>query len=347
MSESEDKTEEPTARAIQRAYDEGQLALSRDVVAAAGAAGAAGVLLMVGPTLTGELRNTFSEAMHALPRRAAFPVEALARPVMLGVLVVGAIALTAVAATVAQTRGGLWLDLAGFKPERIFSMQRVTRLVTREAWVDLGAHTAKALTLVAVVWLVARQELATLLAASGATLDAQLSVLGDVARKMLLPTVAAMAVLGLLDWLLVRRRFLQKLRMTKEEVKRELKEDEGDPLLRSRRRRRHRELAANRARQEVPKADAVVVNPTHIAVAIRYDRQKDKAPRVTAKGKGALAEHIRNLARENGVPIVQDIPLARLLHKRVKVGQQIPADTYKAVAAVLAFVYRVGGRRRT
>ncbi len=94
----------------------------------------------------------------------------------------------------------------------------------------------------------------------------------------------------------------------------------------------------------MPRADALVVNPTHIAIAIRYRRDEGRAPRVTAKGKGALAELMRDLARENAVPIVQDIPLARLLYRKVKVGREIPAQTYKAVAAVLAFVYRVTGR---
>ena len=98
------------------------------------------------------------------------------------------------------------------------------------------------------------------------------------------------------------------------------------------------------AKVEVPRADAVIVNPTHVAVAVRYRRDEGKAPRVTAKGKGELAEHMRELARSNGVPIVQDIPLARALHRRVKVGREVPADLFKGVAAVLAFVYRVTGR---
>lgn len=115
-------------------------------------------------------------------------------------------------------------------------------------------------------------------------------------------------------------------------------------MFRSRRRRRHRELLKGRATVEVPKADALVVNPTHIAIAIRYRKDEGRAPRVTAKGKGQLAEHMRDLARSNGIPIIEDIPLARLLYKRVKVGREVPAETYKAVAAILAFVYRVTGR---
>jgi flagellar biosynthesis protein FlhB len=134
------------------------------------------------------------------------------------------------------------------------------------------------------------------------------------------------------------------MKMTKEEAKREYKEEDGDPMMKGRRRRKHRELAKGRAALEVPRADALLVNPTHIAIAIRYRPGESAAPRVTAKGKGQLAEYMRDLARENGIPIVENIPLARLLHRRVKVGRTVPAETYKAIAAILAYVYRLTGR---
>jgi flagellar biosynthesis protein FlhB len=151
-------------------------------------------------------------------------------------------------------------------------------------------------------------------------------------------------ILGAIDVFLTRRRFFEKMKMTKDEIKREMKEDEGDPHIRGARKRRHRELRRGAIAVEVPRADAVVVNPTHIAVVLRYRKKNDKAPRITAKGKGAKADAIRRLALENGVPIVKDIPLARLLHARVRIGREVPAETYRAVAAVLAFVAKVRGR---
>jgi flagellar biosynthetic protein FlhB len=157
----------------------------------------------------------------------------------------------------------------------------------------------------------------------------------------ILMTVSALAGM---DLAMTRYRFSQRMRMTKDEQRREMKDEEGDPTLKGRRKRKHRELAKARARIEVPRADALLVNPTHVAIALRYRRADDKAPRVTAKGKGQLAEIMRDLARSNGIPIVEDIPLARLLHRKVKVGGYVPADTYKAVAAILAFVYRVTGK---
>jgi flagellar biosynthesis protein FlhB len=115
-------------------------------------------------------------------------------------------------------------------------------------------------------------------------------------------------------------------------------------MMRGARKRKHRELVKRNALAETKQADVLLVNPTHIAIAIRYRKDESGAPRVLAKGKGVLAEAMRATARENGIPIVQDIPLARLLYKKVKVGGAVPADTYKAVAAVLAFVYRLTGR---
>lgn len=132
--------------------------------------------------------------------------------------------------------------------------------------------------------------------------------------------------------------------MTRDEVKREMREDEGDPMLRGARKRKHRELVKRNAIAETKRADALIVNPTHIAIAIRYRKDEDGAPRVIAKGKGVLAEAMREAARSSGIPIVQDIPLARLLYRKVKTGGQVPRETFKAVAAVLAFVYRLTGK---
>jgi flagellar biosynthesis protein FlhB len=156
--------------------------------------------------------------------------------------------------------------------------------------------------------------------------------------------MTALGFLAGLELALTRSRFTSKLKMTREEAKREHREEEGDPLLKNRRRRRARELAKGRATVEVPRADALIVNPTHVAIAIRYRKEEGKAPRVIAKGKGQLAEIMRELALAHGIPIVENIPLARLLHKRVKVGGSVPAETFRAVAAILAFVYRVSGR---
>jgi flagellar biosynthetic protein FlhB len=129
--------------------------------------------------------------------------------------------------------------------------------------------------------------------------------------------------------------------MTKQEVKEEYKQHEGDPMIRSRIRSIQMHMARRRMMKEVPKADVVITNPTHLAVALKYERGKMVAPVVLAKGAGHLAEKIREIARAGGIPIVEDKPLAQALYKTVEIGDVIPEEWYKAVAEILAYVYRL------
>jgi flagellar biosynthetic protein FlhB len=150
-------------------------------------------------------------------------------------------------------------------------------------------------------------------------------------------------VMGAADYFVVRRRTNKQLRMTKEEVKQENKNTEGDPLVKAQIRSRQMAMARNRQMADVPTADVVLVNPTHVAVALRYEPTKG-APRVVAKGQGPVATKIRELAAEHRVPMVQDVPLARALHGGCEVGAEIPAEFYGAVAKVLAFVMSLKAR---
>ena len=134
------------------------------------------------------------------------------------------------------------------------------------------------------------------------------------------------------------------MRMTKQQVKEEHRESEGDPLLRSRVRSLQREMARKRMMQEVAKADVIITNPTHVAVALKYEGTRMAAPTVVAKGSGYIAEHIRQVAAEHGVPIIENKPLARSLNELVDLGKEIPADLYQAVAEILAMLLRAKGR---
>ncbi len=152
-----------------------------------------------------------------------------------------------------------------------------------------------------------------------------------------------LAALAVVDRIYVRWDLEKRMKMTMQEVKDEHKEHEGDPAVKSRRRQRHREMSLNRVLSEVPQADVVVTNPTHYAVALRYDRGHDSSPRVTAKGVDEMALKIRAIARQNGVPIMEQRALARGLYAAVKVGQAISQEYFQAVAEVYAFIYQ---RRR-
>lgn len=155
----------------------------------------------------------------------------------------------------------------------------------------------------------------------------------------------ALFALALLDYAYQRWDYGRNLRMSKQEVKDELKQQEGDPLIRGQIKTRMRQMAMRRMMQRVPQADVVITNPTHLAVALQYDAQTMQAPEVVAMGADYLAQRIRELAREHGVPIVENPPLARALWSASEVGQAVPVDLYQAVAEVLAFVYRLKRRR--
>ena len=169
------------------------------------------------------------------------------------------------------------------------------------------------------------------------------SVLGQSAFKLTIRCCVILAVLAILDFLYQRWNHEQKLKMTKQEVKDEHKQTEGDPMVKSRIRSIQREMARRRMMEEVPKADVVITNPTHLAVALRYDQKKMPAPRIVAKGANMIAERIKNLAREHEIPVVEDKPLAQNLYK-LEIGEEIPTQFYQAVAEILAYVY--GLRRK-
>jgi len=168
-----------------------------------------------------------------------------------------------------------------------------------------------------------------------------LSFMGFVALEIIFQILLIMIFLSLIDFAFQRFTYRENLRMTKQEVKEERKETDGNPQIKQRIRTAQMEMARKRMMAAVPDADVVVTNPTHISIAIKYDPEKTSAPLVVAKGVGPIAMRIREIARENGVPLVEDKPLARTLNKTVEIGQLIPASLYKAVAEILAYVYKL------
>jgi len=162
-------------------------------------------------------------------------------------------------------------------------------------------------------------------------------------RKLFFSLVGAFSVIAALDYLYQRFQLEKQMKMTRREAKEEFKLREGDPLIKQRIRSIQRRMASRRMMEAVPKADVVVTNPTHLAVALKYDTETMSAPRVVAKGAGEIAKKIRELARKSGVPLVENKPLARTMYKELEIGQSIPKELYKAVAEVLAYVYRLRG----
>ena len=348
----DDKTEAPSARRLNEALEKGQVPLGREINAVAGFAVGTFALMSIGGSLRDSLIHLVAAAAGGLsspnPSISAL-IPLMHRPLGLAFMACGAAAGAGAAAYLFQTKGQIWIDRVMPDIGRVFSGGggKLSRLFSRQVWADLGISLVKLMTVVWAVWTSLRAEFLTLPGLLLARPDAQFTHLFSPLAASAVKVLTVMALWAGVDIALTRWRFNKQMKMTKSEARRDAKEDDGDPGMKSRRRKKLRELIRGIARAEVPRADALVVNPTHIAIAIRYRADEDKAPRVTAKGKGAVAEMMRDLARENGIPIVENIPLARLLYKRVKVGRSVPAETYKAVAAILAYVYRVTRRQQS
>jgi flagellar biosynthetic protein FlhB len=223
--------------------------------------------------------------------------------------------------------------IEGFK--RLFSLRGVMRLV---------GSLAKLVVVVAVAGLFISGALPLLLELTGGQPPDVLQVVHGHLVRLSFQLALALFALALLDFGFQKWKHEQDLQMTKQEVREEMKTMEGDPHIRHRRREAHRKLTQARELQQVKAADVVVTNPTHIAVALKYDPQTMSAPTVVAKGMGVVAEQIRRLAAENAVPIIERRELARELYRTVKVGSPIPAELYQVFVEIMAYVYRITGR---
>jgi flagellar biosynthetic protein FlhB len=241
---------------------------------------------------------------------------------------------------------GWLITLKPLKPNlgKLNPISGAKRLVGLNSWFKAALSVVKLAIIMAVVVLTIyqyRREIVVM---------AYLSPLQGVGKSALLVLdlsirlLAVLILLGLIDLAYQRWKHYQDLKMTKQEVKDELKSVEGDPLVKRRRYRMQQSIAMQRINAAVPKADVIVTNPEHISIAIRYDAEKMNAPTVVAKGADHLALRIRQLALLNGIPIVERPPLARALYRQVGVGQEIPPDFYNAVAEILAYVYQLDGR---
>lgn len=223
--------------------------------------------------------------------------------------------------------------LSGFK--RMFSIESVMN----------GAKTfMKFLVIGGVAYFAIVNRLPEVLALSRMEPGGILSLSGDIITSLVLRCGAVVAVIGAVDYGFQWWSFEKKLLMSKQEIKDENKQTEGAPLVKSRIRNLQREMARKRMMADVPDADVVITNPTHLAIALRYKADSMAAPKVLAKGSGYVAEKIREVAREHGIPIIENKAVARSLYKTVEVGQSIPSNIYRAVAEILSYVYKLKGK---
>ena len=231
-----------------------------------------------------------------------------------------------------------------FKPNRLDPIQGAKRIVSMRSLVELAKGILKITIVGAISYWVISPEMSRIALLMDAGVGDIFDYIGKMVFKVGIYTAMALLVMAILDYAYQKFEFNKSIRMTKQEVKEEGKQTEGDPQVRMRIRSLQRENARRRMMDEVPDADVVITNPTHFAVALKYDLDTMATPVVVAKGKNLIAQKIKEIARESGVPMVENKPLAQALFKSVEVGQGIPEDLYRAVAEVLAYVFRLKGK---
>jgi flagellar biosynthetic protein FlhB len=350
--DSQSKTEKASPRRLQKARLEGKFPTSRELVAATQFI----VFIVVAfawfpgwlSTMKVLMRASLAEAFHADLSVATFPgiASALLQRAFTPLSVIGGLTvLGTLSVHLFVTKFGfsfekLTPDFGRFNP-----VAKIKNMAFQGPMALLQASAMLVLFSLAIVS-IARQNADLLLTLPFMSLDSGLLKVGASIKDILWKAAAVFLVFGLIDYFRQKRKFAKDLRMSKQEVKEESKETEGSPLIKGKIRRLQRDLARRRMMQNVATATAVIVNPTHYAVAIRYDHETMATPMVVAKGKNYLALRIRQRALEHTIPLVENPPLAQALYKGVDVGKEIPAHLYRAVAEVLAYIYRLTRARR-
>lgn len=351
MADRGDRTEQPTERRIQKAREEGNFPVSREFVGAlqfaafvALAAAFSGAWLAQTRTLaSGLLRAGFeTELTPAAVVRLVHELLPWTWPLLAAGALLVAVTL---AAQLLTTRVGLSAkkllpDFKRLNPAarlRELPRQNLTQLV----------HAMLLLPLfLAAVWAVASENLESFLRLPLLDVARGTARLGEAVEALLWRAAALFLLIGAVDLWRQRRHYRRNLRMSRREIREELKEVEGNPQIKARIRRLQRELLRRQMMRQLERATAVVVNPTHYAVALLYEMETMAAPKVVAKGKNYLAQRIRQRAVEHGVPVVENAPLAQALYRSVEVGQEIPVHLYRAVAEILAYLYKLMHGRR-
>lgn len=345
---AEEKTEEATPHRLQEVRKKGQAARSNDLSASL-------VLLALVLFLYWQRESFWAVTWRILSTFLSFPRQeldadsliklfylALVETSRILFILFGVAAAVGLAANWAQV--GFIFSTENLVPrlENLDPIKGFQRLLSRRSLVELVKSLAKVLIIGAVVWQVVRGKFERLLLAPEMGLVQAAEEMAEIVFEAALRAMAVYLILGALDFIFQRREFLRSLRMTREEVKEELKQTEGDPLVRSRLREKQRKLARHRMMHAVPQATVVITNPIHLAVALKY-REEAGAPRVVAKGAGSIALRIIQVAREHQVPVIQNPPVAQALYRKVEIGEEIPVELYQAVAEILAYIYRIQG----
>lgn len=342
--EAEDRTEEPTQRRLEKAREQGEIALSSEVVKLAALVGATLAVALLGPGAAQGF--SMAAASHFSGMEPGMSWGALTWSLLAPMLplTIGAGTMAAAAgvlATLLQTRflaTGTWITP---RPNRLSPLSGIKRIIGRQALEQLVRTLLNFVACIGAVWFAVLRHLdAQALPAMAVGPAALAEYLGSLAVDILVAGLAGLAVVALLDLIYVNVTFMTRMRMARRDIKEEVKADEGDPLMRGRRLQIMRARSRRRALDAVRRATVVITNPTHYAVALAYERGQHRAPQVVAKGTDSFARRIRETAERHGVPVVTNPPLARALYL-VPEEKEIPQEHFAAVAEVISFIWRM------
>jgi flagellar biosynthetic protein FlhB len=350
-TDQEERTESATPRRKEEARKKGQVAKSMDLTSAFMFLVSMVTIRFVFPSIFAEIMNIMKDTLSSL--QTDIFVEnssglATIRPLAFGAIMTIAKMLAPFALIVLAA--ALFINFAqvGFlisgesltpKFDRINPAKGISRLISKRTVVSFIQSMFKIIVVGYVLYITIKGEKERILGLAGLPIKSAIAEISAVIFKMGIRSAILLFILAASDYAYQRWEYERSLRMTKQEVKEEMKQAEGDPLTKSRVRSIQREMAARRMMQEVPKADVIITNPVHLAVALKYDMNSDAAPKVCAKGARIVAERIKAIAREHNIPIVEDRPLARMLFK-LELGTEIPVALYRAVAEILARILR-------
>ena len=349
-SEREDQTEAASPKRLQKAREEGRIPVSRELVGWAGLAGVTLAMTYQAPAAVRELclRLTVFLAHMDTPDLVGPDSLVLAGSALLRGIAPFVLAALAAGATGVLVQTGFLLRPSALRPalSRLDPRAGLSRLFGADGAIEVVKSVAKLVVMGWAIWLALRGELATLAALPFQDPRLLLARTAPLVMRVLLAVLAVQAGVALVDVLWERLRFARQMRMSRQEIVEEQRQSDGDPRIKARIRQIRMQRARRRMLAAVPKATVVITNPTHYAVALAYDRAKNAAPRVVAKGVDSMAARIREVAQTNRVPLVANPPLARLLHQ-VELDAEIPAEHFQAVAEIIAYVWRLNrGARR-
>jgi flagellar biosynthesis protein FlhB len=348
----EERTERATGRRRQEAKKKGQIARSKEIPSVLVLLAGMTILMLFGTTMYVQLSHMMVQWLNRIATVSSQweGLQELSWELALSFLfIVGPIlAVLFVVAVLGHTvQGNNVFSWEIVKPDwgKFNIVSGLSRVFAKPALVELVKSCIKMIIVGWLAYSTIKKEWPNVLLLFGQDVDNVFHFVADLSLRLLLRTILVMIILAALDYAFQRWTYERNLRMSKLEVKEEMKQTEGDPLIKSRIRTVQRQLARQRMMAEVPKADVIITNPTHLAIALLYENKSMEAPQVIAKGAGYLAQKIIAVGRSHQIPVIENKPLAQALYKTVDLGRMIPSNLYHAVADILAYVYRIKKKR--